>query len=187
MQRTVRRHWAVLQCNAMQCHRRRAKQTSAVPCGPDVSSTNARCVRHARCTHTECVMQAACCVLHIVRAGEAERSGVEWSGRDKYHSKYVAPEFELSESVLEHSRLTAAHSAVDYVTALHCVLYCCIFIMCVACWTAALRHHSFRAVCQHSCGAKPHLCLNSSARGPWGANGWAATRRRKTGPGDRSE
>ncbi len=120
-------------CNAMQCRRRRAKQTSAVPCGPDVSSTNARCVRHARCTHTECVMQAACCVLHIVRSGEAERSGAEWSGRDKYHSKYVAPEFELSESVLEHSRLTAAHSAVDYVTALQCVLYCCIFIMCVAC------------------------------------------------------
>ncbi len=68
-------------------------------------------------------------------------SGAEWSGRAKYHSKYVAPEFELSESVLEHSRLTAAHSAVDYVTALHCVLYCCIFTMSVACLIAALRHH----------------------------------------------
>ena len=70
-----------------------------------------------------------------------ERSGtpLERSGRDKYHSKYVAPEFELSESVLEHSRLTAAHSAACYVTALHCIA-CCTVASSLCVLHVELRH-----------------------------------------------
>ena len=96
-----------------------------------------------------------------------ERSGtpLERSGRDKYHSKYVAPEFELSESVLEHSRLTAAHSAACYVTALHCIA-CCTVASSLCVLHVELRHcGTISSRLSGQLWRKTPLCLNSSARG----------------------